>query len=346
MDYDKYFDYRPGEPQKKVKRRGQDGRPAGEGEQGAQPAGEGGKAGAGDRRDGQVYVYNEKIELAVNVALATGRPMLIRGPSGSGKSSMARNVARRLGWRYYERVITSRTQASDLQWTFDALRRLSDAQADKLRPQTEHYVEPGVLWWAFDPQSAKRRGLPEGSSLEKEAQDPGEEEGEEGAVVLLDEIDKADPDVPNNLLVPLGSLVFSVRETGAQVEARGPVLVMITTNDERVLPNAFLRRCVILELDAPGEDLLVEIATEHYGEDVKGFYRPIAKRVIEIAPKKEPGRAGAARGAAGQSAPSTAEYLDTVWACIDLDIDPESEKDKTAWEALTSATLTKRPTPS
>jgi MoxR-like ATPase len=112
----------------------------------------------GDRRDGLVYVYNDKIELAVNVALATRRPMLLRGPSGSGKSSLARNIARRLGWWYYEQVITSRTQARDLQWSFDTLRRLSDAQANQLETVTNSYIEPGVLWWAFDPVNAERRG--------------------------------------------------------------------------------------------------------------------------------------------------------------------------------------------
>lgn len=184
MKYQKYFDIVNDAPRKqvpwpKVKE------PAADDADGED---EGPSVQTGDRRDGLVYVYNERIELAVNVALATGRPMLVRGPSGGGKSSLARNVARRLKWRYYERVITSRTQAHDLLWTFDALRRLSDAQAQKLEEEAAHYVEPGVLWWAFDPASAARRGLPEGQSPKRPAEDPGAGPKGSGAVVLLDEI--------------------------------------------------------------------------------------------------------------------------------------------------------------
>jgi MoxR-like ATPase len=110
MEYQKYFDYKTGNPQKKVKLPKAEDNEADEG-------GEGQPFQAGDRRDGLVYLYNDKIELAVNVALAAGKPVLVRGPSGSGKSSLARNVARRRGWWYYEQVITSRTQARDLLWT-------------------------------------------------------------------------------------------------------------------------------------------------------------------------------------------------------------------------------------
>jgi MoxR-like ATPase len=107
----------------------------------------------GDQRDGSVYVYSNDIVLAVNVALATARPLLIRGASGSGKSSLAANIARKMRWRYYESVISSRTQARDLLWTFDTVRRLSDAQTE-LREMSA-YIKPGVLWWAFDNASAR-----------------------------------------------------------------------------------------------------------------------------------------------------------------------------------------------
>src|SRR5688572_29257667 len=86
-----------------------------------------GKGARGDRRDGRIYIYNDETELAVNLALAANRPLLIRGPSGSGKSSLAQSVAYIQGWRYYEVVISSRSEAEDLFWKFDAVRRLSDA---------------------------------------------------------------------------------------------------------------------------------------------------------------------------------------------------------------------------
>lgn len=325
MKYEKYFDYRSDRLLKQIQPPKTSSSLAG---------GEKDALRTGDRRDGLVYVYNDKIELAINVALVTGRPMLIRGPSGSGKSSLARNVARRMRWWYYEQVITSRTQARDLLWNFDSLRRLSDAQANKLNENTAYYVEPGVLWWAFDPKSASLRGAGE-VQTENLATDPGIGPAEDGAVVLLDEIDKADPDVPNNLLVPLGSLEFRVKETGALIEAARPLLVMITTNDERVLPNAFTRRCVTLNLEPPNEELLVKIAEEHYGSDRSSVYKAIARRVVEEASEVRDAKV------VGENipAPSTAEYLDTVRACIDLGVDPEADAD--AWQAISNATIWK-----
>ncbi len=335
MDYQKYFDIVNDEPQKQVP-----WPKVGERDEADEEEATGRVVQVGDRRDGLVYVYNDKIELAVNVALATGRPMLVRGPSGGGKSSLACNIARRMKWCYYEQVVTSRTQARDLLWTFDSLRRLSDAQAKRLREQSAHYVEPGVLWWAFNPASAARRGLPTGEGVEDVTVDPGIGPKDAGAVVLLDEIDKADPDVPNNLLVPIGSFEFKVRETNTTVVAQRPLLLLITTNDERVLPTAFMRRCVVLELDPPDEDLLVKIAEQHYGPDSLNIYRPIAARVVKMAAEGAgPGKGAVVKGAAAPPAPSTAEYLDTVRAFSDLGLSPRKEDE---WQVVTSATLSKR----
>ena len=162
-------------------------------------------------RPGDVYVYNPRTILTLNVVLATGRPLLISGEPGSGKSMLAMNVAALMGCSFYKETVTSRTQASDLLWTFDTLRRLSDAQTSgqDLLPK-KYYVDPGTLWWAFDPQTAEQRGLSGLPPAHKEhlAIDPGvapQRRHEEKAVVLLDEIDKADPDVPNDLLEPFDS---------------------------------------------------------------------------------------------------------------------------------------------
>jgi MoxR-like ATPase len=280
----------------------------------------------GDLRDGSVYVYKEEIILAVNVALVTNRPLLIRGPSGSGKSTLAHSVARLRGWRYYEEVISSRTQARDLLWHYDQLRRLNDAQIHELK-QEAAYIDPGVFWWAFDREGARRRGV-EGKLDFPESVEPGNRVDHEQAVVLLDEIDKADPDVPNNLLVPLGSLQFVVQETNTLVKANCPPLLFITTNDERELPVAFLRRCVILVLKSPNEQELVSIACAHFGEQHMTVYKKIASLTVKAAQKDQK---------SGQIAVSAAEYLDAVRACRRLEIDPEAED----WETLSKFTLWK-----
>lgn len=285
---------------------------------------------AGDSRDGRVYVYAEKIILAINVALATSRPLLIRGPSGSGKSSLGHSVARYMGWRYYEEVISSRTQARDLLWRFDSLQRLNDAQAKVLHKDQAAYLEPGILWWAFDRESAFRRGR---SSITEDyvaVIEPGDGVDHERAVVLVDEIDKADPDVPNDLLVPLGSGQFIVQETGIEVRATHPPLVFITTNEERTLPSAFMRRCVILVLDPPNESRLVEIAKAHFGDANLSLLESIANYVMKLAQKDH---------GIEQAAPSAAEYLDTVHACLELGVRPDSKDE--IWKSLSQITLSK-----
>jgi MoxR-like ATPase len=282
-----------------------------------------------DRRDGSVYVWNEELELAVNVALATERPLLVRGPSGSGKSSLAASIAVTQGWRYYEEVVSSATEARHLLWKFDTLKRLSDAQGDGARP-TEHYVEPGPLWWAFDPDSARRRGV--AASDFEPLQDPSRfaATADARAVVLIDEIDKADPDVPNNLLVPLGSLEFTVTDAkNAPVIARLPPLVVITTNDERELPSAFTRRCVVIKLDHPDRTALLRIAAAHFGADDDELYVAIADAMESI---------GAAKKTRGLSPPSTAEYLDAIGTCRDLGIAPGVDA---TWQAVQRAVFLK-----
>ncbi|MGH9945329.1 MAG: hypothetical protein ACRD9R_23505, partial [Pyrinomonadaceae bacterium] len=170
------------------------------------------------------------------------------------------------------------------------------------------------------------------------------------AVVLLDEIDKADPDTPNNLLVPLGSYRFTVQDLKVAVgvaaetgngdghESRQPPLIFITTNDERELPAAFLRRCVVLNLEGPGEDGLVEIAKAHFAPpdgaeharaDLR-LYRYVAGEMLKVA-KDE--------GGAGRPMPSVAEYLDALRACRTLKIRPRRQKG--VWQAVAKATLWK-----
>lgn len=282
----------------------------------------------GDRRDGSVYVYAPDIVLAVNVALAVGRPLLISGPPGSGKSSLAANVARWMGWRYYEDVVTARTQARDLLWGFDAVRRLGDAQAKVRRKKLAEYVEPGALWWAFDRASARTRGVG-GASVPVEQEQRSDDPK---AVVLIDEIDKADPDIPNSLLVALGSMRFTVEETSWEVKADPDAIpfVVITTNDERELPKAFVRRCATLTLEAPKRDRLLKIAAAQFPDGDPILNEAIADVVIELRKSTD-----------GLPPPSTAEYIDAVRACTVLEVSPTS----TEWKEIRSILLTKRVSP-
>jgi MoxR-like ATPase len=303
---------------------------------------DGAEAGGGaDQREGSVYVYTPEIILAVNVALATRRPLLVRGPSGGGKSSLARNVANFLKYRYYEVVISSRTQARDLLWEIDLLRRLHDAQIRDAAfdGDLNHYVVPGVLWWAFDSETALAHRPPAADAPEPEPdaqpdappQPDAEAKKQTPAVVLIDEIDKADPDVPNNLLVPLGSLQFEVEETGEVVKTTPETapLVFITTNDERELPAAFLRRCVEVVLPHASDERLVEIGRAHFPDLDVELLRTVAAHI---------GQSVAATGKGGEVRPSPAEYLDTLRVCERLHIEPESDD----WKNVVQMTLWKQ----
>jgi MoxR-like ATPase len=297
-------------------------------------AGTGAKPGQ-DTRDGSVYVYDEDITLAVRVALATGRPLLLLGPPGSGKSSLAAYVARAMNWNYFEQVVTSRTKAQDLLWTFDVVRRLRDAHANQLHTQSEAYIEPRILWWAFNPADARLRGaksLPEGVTP---TLPPGVMRGQEfPSVVLIDEVDKADPDVPNDLLVSLGSARFRVDELGREVTTANRVLVFITSNNERSLPAAFLRRCVIHNLAQPPVERLITIAKNHFPEDAEkgqAVFDAIAKKVVGMRTDTQD---------SSQPPPSTAEFLDAVRACLQFGLMPDDESPM--WKAISSAVLAKR----
>jgi MoxR-like ATPase len=276
-----------------------------------------------DRRDGSVYRMHPRVRLAVDVALAAGRPLLLRGEPGSGKSSLAPYLARNLKARYYEQVVAASTRVEDFLWRFDTVRKLSDAQARKRgEPAVDDakYVMEGVLWKAFDP---------DGNFDSADTPD---------AVVLIDEIDKADPDVPNGLLVPLGAGQFPVpaRKNPIVIPAGRRVVVVITTNEERQLPPAFLRRCVVASIPSPTKDSLTAIARLHVSgpggadkPDDNQLFDVLADKLLEL------------RGQMTKRdrPPGVAEYLDAVRACMQLNVNPSSSS--SAWKAIEEFTLRK-----
>lgn len=265
------------------------------------------------------YEYDESVVLAVNVALATGRPLLLRGEPGSGKSTLAEDVARLMRLRYFEVVISSKAEAADLLWRVDQVGRIADAQAGQLHADPANYIDPGVLWWALNPAQAQRRGMiGEPATRPQRNEQTGwelEDPDNTPAVILIDEIDKAEPDFPNDLLVPLGVLWFSVRAMGVDVrvdaDKRMRPLLMITTNDERDLPPAFMRRCIVLDLAAPDQERMHKIVRRHLGQDQ--LDDTLLAQLLE--------RFGRLRSIANERRlrpPSVAELLDAARALVGL----------------------------
>ncbi len=261
-----------------------------------------------ERSDADVYVFDDQaVVLAVNAALVTGRPLLVLGPPGSGKSSLAANVARIMSVPLFTTVITGRSEARDLLWRYDAVRRLSDAQAQRPLRDEAAYSEPGVLWQAF------AASPPPGAAHDT------------SSVVLLDEIDKAEPDLPNALLVPLGSLEF-VGPDGTKVRpTAGRPLVIITSNGERELSRPFTRRCIMVSLQHPDKDHLVRVAFARFGAEHVELYAELAQLTVVTGHPS------------GTDVPSTAEYLDAVQACLRLGVTPDSPE----WQLLSRAVLSK-----
>ena len=290
----------------------------------------------------QYHLFDEHSAMAIRAALAARRPLLVRGEPGVGKTQLAAAAAAVLRRPILSKVVDSRTEARDLLWDFDAIMRLADAQiaaalhgaghsgdgpaVEKPRESREHelrhrlavthYVRPGPFWWAFDWSSASSQAAKTGTApppLEAGA-DPAN-----GCVVLIDEIDKADTDVPNGLLETLGSGRFTPLGQPDPVEVRGePPLVVITTNEERVLPSAFLRRCLILELSLPDDEAalvehLIKIAEVHFPAQVKKSRKAFQKAADILVEDRR-----TARGLGSSPLPGQAEYLDLLRAVFVL----------------------------
>jgi MoxR-like ATPase len=219
------------------------------------------------------HCFDEDSVWAIRAALATGRPLLLRGEPGIGKSQIARAAAVKLEVPFLAKVIDERTERDDLLCYYDAVARVAAAQVCGLAGEKnnwedlmkeERFLRPGILWWALNWDKAKEQA---GKFCRTcpEPEKPTDKDGIEwhskssrlcGPVVLIDEIDKADPSVPNGLLESLGNEGFQTAHMAkpASLEKGAPrPLVIITTNEERELPPAFLRRCLVHTLVFPSD---------------------------------------------------------------------------------------------
>ena len=234
------------------------------------------------------YVATEDLMVAVNAAITLERPLLVKGEPGTGKTELARQVSSSLGLRLIEWHIKSTTRAHQGLYEYDAVSRLRDSQLgeEKVR-DVKNYIKPGKLWEAFD--------------------------SDERLVLLIDEIDKADIEFPNDLLQELDRMEFHVYETGETIKAKLRPIVIITSNNEKELPDAFLRRCFFHFISFPDEETMLDIIKVHFPDIKKKLVRQALTQFYEI--RETPGL---------KKKPSTSEVLDWLKLLVADDVDPET----------------------
>jgi MoxR-like ATPase len=234
------------------------------------------------------YVADDELKLAVNAAIALERPLLVKGEPGTGKTLLAEEVARALGKPLYQWHVKSTTKAQQGLYEYDAVSRLRDSQLGQGRVgDIANYIVKGVLWRAF--------------------------ESPEQAVVLVDEIDKADIEFPNDLLRELDRMEFFVYETQQTVRALHRPLIFITSNNEKELPDAFLRRCFFHYIRFPDKETMQAIVDVHFPGVKKKLVQAALEAFFGI--REMPGL---------KKKPSTSELLDWLKLLLAEDIPPEA----------------------
>ncbi|MEM7462805.1 MAG: MoxR family ATPase [Pseudomonadota bacterium] len=232
------------------------------------------------------YVAADDLTVAVNASIALERPLLVKGEPGTGKTELAKQVAASLGLDLIEWHVKSTTRAQQGLYEYDAVSRLRDSQlGDPKVNDVANYIRRGKIWEAFD--------------------------ATEKSVLLIDEIDKADIEFPNDLLLELDRMEFHVYETGETVSARNRPIVIITSNNEKELPDAFLRRCFFHYISFPELPMLEQIVDVHYPGIKKSLVRAALTQFYEI--RETPGL---------KKKPSTSEALDWIRLLVAEDLDP------------------------
>ena len=238
------------------------------------------------------YVATEDLQVAVNAAIALERPLLIKGEPGTGKTVLAIEVAKALGVDLIEWHIKSSTKAQQGLYEYDAVSRLRDGQMGEERAKdVRNYIRKGKLWEAFTAE-----GRP---------------------ILLIDEIDKADIEFPNDLLQELDRMEFFVYETGETIKASQRPIVIITSNNEKELPDAFLRRCFFHFIKFPDEQTMKDIIDVHYPGIKKKLVSDALTTFYSM--REVPGM---------KKKPSTSELLDWLKLLMNEDVDLETLREQ------------------
>ncbi|MFO1160832.1 MAG: MoxR family ATPase [Reyranellaceae bacterium] len=238
------------------------------------------------------YVASDDLRVAVNAAIALQRPLLIKGEPGTGKTVLAHEVARAIGAPLIEWHIKSTTKAMQGLYEYDAVSRLRDSQlGDERVKDIANYIKRGKLWDAF-------------TSTER-------------PVLLIDEIDKADIEFPNDLLLELDRMEFYVYETQEVVKAAQRPVVMITSNNEKELPDAFLRRCFFHYIRFPDRETMTQIVDVHFPDLQRNLLREALNVFYDI--REVPGL---------KKKPSTSELLDWLKLLMVEDMSPDALRSK------------------
>jgi len=244
------------------------------------------------------YVATDDLRMAVNASVTLERPLLIKGEPGTGKTMLAEEVAAGLGKRLIQWHIKSTTKAQQGLYEYDAVSRLRDSQlgGEKVH-DIANYIKKGKLWEAFD--------------------------ADEQVVLLIDEVDKADIEFPNDLLVELDRMEFFVYETGETIKTKHRPIIIITSNNEKELPDAFLRRCFFHFINFPDRDTMREIVAVHYPDIAKELVAEAMEVFFDV--RAIPGL---------KKKPSTSELIDWLKLLMADDIPDEILKDRDHTKAI------------
>jgi MoxR-like ATPase len=244
------------------------------------------------------YIATDELKMAVNAAVTLERPLLIKGEPGTGKTMLAEEIASSLGMELISWHIKSTTKAQQGLYEYDAVSRLRDSQlGDDRVHDINNYIERGKLWEAFT--------------------------SEKKCVLLIDEIDKADIEFPNDLLLEIDKMQFHVYETGETVVAKNRPVVVITSNNEKELPDAFLRRCFFHYIQFPDRDTMQEIVDVHFPEIKQDLVKEAMEIFFDV--RKVPGL---------KKKPSTSELIDWLKLLMADDIPEEILRNRDTSKAI------------